>query len=451
MALRHSIRRARRCSPCVLTAAALLGAAAAVTACEGDGILDPGDEAVELELLAEGLTAPVALREAPDDSDRLFVVDQTGLIRIIAEDGDLLPQPFLDLRARTVQVSAGFDERGLLGLAFHPDYEDNGRFYVYYSAPLRQGATPGFDHTSHVSEFTVSSDPDRANPSSERVLLQVDQPQFNHNGGMVEFGPDGYLYLSLGDGGGGGDDDPGHVDDWYEDNDGGNGQDVEENLLGSILRIDVDAGNPFGVPSDNPFVGRAGLDPIWAYGFRNPYRFSFDLSTGDLLVGDAGQGWQEVDLVRRGRNYGWNVREGRHCFNTDDPTRDRPSCPERGEFGEFLLAPVIEYANAANDGPGVAVVGGFVYRGEAVPRLDGLYVFGDYSRALDEPDGSVFVAEPSVYGWEFEELLFGPGERRLEEYLLGLGQDLEGELYVLTSTTGTPLGSSGKVYRIVVE
>src|SRR5690606_24861981 len=200
------------------------------------------DSELDLELVAEGLASPVHLLEAPDGSGRLFVVDQPGQIRIIDASGALLPSPFLDISGRMVPLNTGGDERGLLGMAFHPDYAENGRFFVYYSAPLRTGAPSNFNHTSHVSEFQVGADANVADPTSERILLQIDQPQANHNAGMLAFGPhDGMLYISLGDGGGRDDDNPvGHVSDWYDANEGGNAQNVEANLLGKILRIDVD-------------------------------------------------------------------------------------------------------------------------------------------------------------------------------------------------------------------
>ena len=420
---------------------------------DGDGIVVPVNPTLDLELVAEGLTAPVLLREAPDGSGRLFVVDQAGLIRVISPDGNLLARPFLDVRSRMVNLMAGFDERGLLGLAFHPQYAANGRFFVYYSAPLRAGAPGGFNHTAHVAEYTVSSDGNVANSASERILLQVDEPQFNHNAGTLAFGPDGYLYVALGDGGGADDTGTGHVSDWYDGNDGGNGQDIENNLLGSILRIDVDGADPYGIPSDNPFVGETGRDEIWAYGFRNPYRFSFDMVTGDLIAGDVGQNrWEEIDLVQPGGNYGWNVKEATHCFDAEEPDTDAADCPDEGSFGEPLLDPVIEYANANAGGLGVAVVGGFVYRGDDIPSLEGAYIFGDYSQSTDVADGLVFVAEPAGQSrWAFEELRFGPTDRSIGAYLLGLGQDLDGEVYVLTSQRSGPTGSSGAVYRLVRE
>jgi glucose/arabinose dehydrogenase len=424
--------------------------ACGIAGCDDDDPFDPAEDIIDLELVAEGLTAPVALREAPDASDRLFAADQTGAIRVIEADGSLRSQPFLDLSGKLVALQPNYDERGLLGLAFHPDYEGNGRFFVYYSAPLRPGAPAGFNHTSIVSEFTVSSDPDVADAASERILLAIDQPQGNHNGGTLAFGPDGYLYISLGDGGGRDDEGMGHVSDWYDENAGGNAQNVEANFLGSILRIDVDGAQPYAVPAGNPFVDKDGLDEIWAYGFRNPYRFSFDMGgTGALIAGDAGQDlYEEVSVVEQGGNYGWNVKEGRHCFDTANPEDPPPDCPDTGQFGERLVDPVIEYANAGNGGPGIVVVGGFVYRGNDIPDLDGLYIFGDYSSDAGTPDGVVFVASPGGSSWSFEELRFGPAGARLGHYLLGFGQDASGEIYLLVNDTGAPSGNSGRVYRL---
>jgi glucose/arabinose dehydrogenase len=332
---------------------------------------------IALELVAEGFTAPVRVVSAPDESGRLFVVDQTGQIWVIARDGTLLKEPFLDIADRLVELRQTYDERGLLGLAFHPDYARNGQFFVYYSAPLREGAPQDFDHTARISEFRVSAqNPNRADPASERIILAVDQPQSNHNGGTLLFGPeDGLLYISLGDGGARNDAAPGHAADWYEFNEGGNGQDVTQNLLGSILRIDVNTGDPYGIPQDNPFVGREGLDEIYAYGLRNPYRMSFDRA-GEygLFAVDAGQElWEEVNIIVNGGNYGWNVKEGTHCFDTRSALlrlsklRLAPleQCPDtvgsnHPEEGAAPIDPVVEFANAKQpDGLGVTVTDGF--------------------------------------------------------------------------------------------
>lgn len=412
---------------------------------------------VGLELVVEGLSAPVDLMPAGDGSNRLFIVDQVGRIHVLTADGQLLDEPFLDLRDRMVGLQSGYDERGLLGLAFHPDYRENGFFYVYYSAPLRPGAPQGWNHTSHLSRFTVSEgNDDLADPGSEQVLLQVDQPQSNHNGGKVAFGPDGYLYVALGDGGGANDVGTGHVDDWYEVNRGGNGQNVTDSLLGAILRIDVDGEDSYAVPEDNPFVGREGLDEVWAYGLRNPYRFAFDAG-GDhrLFVADVGQNlWEEVNIATGGGNYGWNVKEGAHCFSPATPNQPPEQCPDTEPDGTPLIDPVIEYGNVnVPGGFGLAVVGGYVYRGEALSGFQGRYVFGDWSRSFSAGDGSLFVAAPSdAEGslWSFEELRVATSDDgRLGAFLLALGQDAQNELYLLTSGDSGPLSGTGRVYRIV--
>jgi glucose/arabinose dehydrogenase len=441
--------------------AALLVATAVLVAAPGAGQAQEDDApAVGLHLVAEGLTSPVTMADPGDGSGRLFLVDQIGLIRVLMPDGTLRPDPFLDLRSRMVVLMAGFDERGLLGLAFHPDYETNGRFFVYYSAPLRAGGPAGFNHTSHISEFRVSADPNRADPASERVLLQVDEPQFNHNGGTLHFGPsDGDLYISLGDGGGANDVGLGHVADWYDDNAGGNGQDVEQNLLGNILRIDVDGGVPYGIPADNPFVGRPGLDEIWAYGFRNPYRFSFDRGgSHELIVADVGQLlWEEVSVAVKGGNFGWNVKEGTHCFSTATPNQSPAECPDVVESGvragDPLVDPVIEYANARQAGGlGLAVVGGYVYRGSALPQFSRRYVFGDWSETFGgPPSGKLFVAKPRKRGlWHMEQLRIATSPTgELGHRVLGFGQDSAGELYVLTTDNVGPSGTTGKVFKLV--
>jgi glucose/arabinose dehydrogenase len=420
--------------------------------------------AVGLRTVADGLTSPVTLASPGDGSGRLFVVDQAGLIRVLTPDGALRPEPFLDLRSRMVTLMAGFDERGLLGLAFHPQYAANGRFFVYYSAPLRAGAPAGFNHTSNISEFRVSpADPNRADPATERVLLQVDEPQFNHNAGTLLFGPDdGDLYISLGDGGGANDVGLGHVADWFADNGGGNGQDVTQNLLGSILRIDVDRGAPYAIPADNPFAGTPGCadgcDETWAYGFRNPYRMSFDSGgSHQLFVGDVGQlSWEEVNIVSAGGNYGWNVKEGTHCFDAENPTQEPAACPDivgagHPRTGDPLIDPIIEYPQARLGGFGVAVVGGHVYRGSALPQFRGRYVFGDWSRSFGQANGSLFVAMSRKRGlWQMQELRVATSPTgRLNARLLGFGQDAAGELYALTTNNTGPTGTTGRVLKLV--
>jgi glucose/arabinose dehydrogenase len=449
----------RRFLAVALCATAMLaGAATTAQAQEQEG------PAVGLRLVAEDLASPVALVAAPDGSGRRFVVDQVGVIRVLTADGDLVSEPFLDLRSRIVELMPDFDERGLLGLAFHPGYAGNGRFFVFYTAPLRPGAPAGFDSTTRISEFRVSaSNPNLADPASERVLLEVDKPQFNHNGGTVAFGPDGALYVSIGDGGGADDVGLGHVEDWYLANEGGNGQDIQNNLLGNILRIDVDGGAPYAIPADNPFTGvpgcADGCDEIWAYGLRNPYRMSFDMGGDhDLFVGDAGQElWEEVSIAVSGGNFGWNVKEGTHCFSTDNPDESPAECPDtvgapHPRAGDALIDPVIEYANHHQPGGlGATVIGGHVYRGDALPQFSGDYVFGDWSREEEEPDGSLFVANQRKTGlWKMRQLQVATSPtRRVGHYVLGFGQDLAGEMYVLTSDRQGPSGTTGRVYRLV--
>jgi glucose/arabinose dehydrogenase len=328
----------------------------------------------DLQLVTDNLVSPIALASPADNSKRLFIADQVGKIWIVQADGSKSATPFIDLTSKMVTLNGGYDERGLLGLAFHPDFKTNGKFYVFYSAPPHAGGPePGasWDNLVRISEFRVGANSNQADIGSERVILEIDHPQPNHNGGTIEFGPDGYLYISIGDGGNKDDVAPGHVNDWYAVNAGGNGQDIYSNLLGNILRIDVNSGSPYGIPADNPFVGTAARGEIYAYGFRNPYRFSFDMGgSHQLLAGDAGQSlYEEIDLVTKGGNYGWNVKEGSHCFSTDNDLQERSSCPSVDSAGKPLTDPVIELVNAANPkGGGVAItiVGGNVYRGDSL-------------------------------------------------------------------------------------
>lgn len=415
--------------------------------------------AVGLQLVASDLTSPLTLVESPDGTGRLFIVDQVGMIWVVDANGTMLSTPFLNVQDKLVELNPFYDERGLLGLAFHPDYATNGRFFVYYSAPLSPTAPPDFNHTSHISEFHVSDDPNLADPGSEQILLQVDQPQSNHNGGTVLFGPDGYMYVSLGDGGGANDVGLGHVEDWYEDNAGGNAQDVEQNLLGSILRIDVDSGSPYTIPSDNPFG-----DEQYAYGFRNPYRMSFDMGgRHQLFVGDAGQGlWEEVSIVELDGNYGWNIKEGTHCFDAENSSVVPPSCPDvvgpdHPDAGARLRDPVIEYANLNNPNPGrtpqfgQVVVGGHVYRGEMLSSFfHGKYIFGDWNASDNGPGGLLLMASRSSGLWQIRQLSISTSpDGNLHHYVLGFGQDLSGEVYVLVTDMVGPSGNTGKVYQLV--
>lgn len=355
----------------------------------------PAGQDLRLQRIATGFSGPVHLTAPPGDG-RLFVVEQPGRIRII-RDGALLATPFLDI---TAKVGSG-GERGLLGLAFHPSFATNGFFFVDYTN--RDGDT-------RVERYTVSPDPDRADPASAKLILAVDQPFSNHNGGLVAFGPDGMLYIGLGDGGGGGD---------PRDNGQNRGT-----LLGSLLRIDVDRGDPYTIPADNPFVGTAGArGEIWAWGLRNPWRFAFDRPAGRLFIADVGQNaWEEVNAVDAavgGLNYGWNVMEAAHCYPGGS------GCDRSG-----LVLPVLEYGH----GDGCSITGGFVYRGAAIPSIQGHYFYADYCRGWVRSfrlsgDQAVDRTE-----WPFGEI----GQ------VLSFGEDAAGELYVLASSGGT-----GSVYRLV--
>jgi len=385
---------------------------------------EPGSDTdrlrVGLETVTDEPAAPLAFRATPEGT--AYVADRPGRIYLL-DDGE--GETALDV---TDAVMTG-GERGLLGLALHPDFGSTGRLYVRYSSAPRPGTPPDYSHTFVLAEFRARAD-GTIDAASERTLLEIPQPQGNHNSGSLAFGPDGYLYVGVGDGGAGGDVGDGHVEDWYEPNGGGNGQDVTENLLGSLLRLDIDgaAGRPYGIPSDNPLVGDDGLDEHYAWGLRNPWGLSFDGT--DLYVADVGQNrYEEVNRVEAGGNYGWNVTEGAHCHRTE-------SCPDTGPDGEALRDPVIEYPHDGADVSGVAVVGGHVYRGEAIAALSGQYVFGDLNAA-----GRLFVATPADRGlWSTETLPVEDGSRDKLGQLLGLARDRAGDLYALTP---------GSVHRLV--
>ncbi|WP_247731429.1 PQQ-dependent sugar dehydrogenase [Halovivax limisalsi] len=387
----------------------------------------------------------------------------------------LRAEPFLDLSDRIVEVSGGtgeFDERGLLGLAFHPDFRENGRFFVRYSAPPTDDTPEDYDHTAILAEFsTASDDHETGDPDSEEILLEVPEPQFNHNAGAVLFGPDDYLYVPFGDGGNANDVGLGHVEDWYDANEGGNGQNTTENLLGGILRIDVDAegddGRPYGIPDDNPLVDSdEGMDEYFAWGLRNPWRASFD-GEGRFFVADVGQNlFEEVDIVENGGNYGWNVKEGIECFSTENPGEPPEECPSatpddvRG--GEPLIDPVIQYPHLVEgETLGISITGGYVYEGDSVTELQETYVYGDWSSSFGTPDGSLFASPVREYEatadrsrddlWEIQELSVSDAENdRINRFVLAFGRDHDDELYVLTTARYTD-GETGEVWRIVPD
>ncbi|PSP31388.1 sugar dehydrogenase [Halobacteriales archaeon QH_10_67_22] len=395
----------------------------------------PIPETVSARRVAGGFTSPLGL-EIPQPGRR-FVVDQAGQV-YLQDDQGVHREPYLDVTDRMVDVN-GSSEQGLLGLAFHPDFDENGRLFVRYSAPPREGTPDGYAHTFVLSEFEADPGATRADPDSERTILEIPQPRGNHNAGAITFGPDGYLYVAVGDGGGANDTGSGHVDDWYGAVGGGNGQDLTENLLGSILRIDVDGeanGKPYAVPSDNPLVGSDGLDEQYAWGFRNPWRLSFGPG-GRLFVGDVGQGaWEEVSIVEKGGNYGWNVKEGSHCFDAD-------SCPDESPRGRQLRDPVVEYPHSGDGVAGISVIGGYLYDGADVPGLAGRYVFADW-----QAGGELFVATEQSEGlWPTRavpvdsEAGFGPN-------VLSFGRNPAGELFVCTTAEGGVTGDTGAVFKL---
>ncbi|EMA46120.1 PQQ-dependent sugar dehydrogenase [Halococcus saccharolyticus] len=425
----------------------------------------PTGATVRVETVADGdLAAPLDFEIAAEQRDRQFVVDRAGQVYVNEPDG-LREEPFVDVSDRLAEITG---EMGLLGLAFHPDFDENRRFYLRYSAPRREDTPENFDHTEVLSAFRASEDLERGLPDSERTLLEIPSPYDTHNSGAITFGPDGYLYVGMGDGGGGHDRGIGHVADWYERFDGGsgpdvagNGQDVTENLLGSILRIDVDGeegDTPYAIPDDNPLVGEDGFDEQYAWGFRNPWRMGF--SNGRLFVADVGQkGFEEVSVVESGGNYGWNVREGTHCFEPGPEGSKTPpeECPERTppdvRGGEPLIDPVIEYPHSYEDrGVGSAVIGGYVYENDTIGSLEGKYVFGDYRKPVetDEPTGSLFAATPTDDGlWDLEELVVENTESGLlGSFVLAFGRDDAGDLYVLTTDDPGAENESGAVHRI---
>ena len=365
---------------------------------------------IPVEVIVQGITAPVYLDAPHDGTNRLFVVEQTGQIRIIKE-GKILPVPFLDVSAKMDNLGSGYSEKGLLGLAFHPQFKTNGKFYIYYSAPPSGSRE---DHQSIVAEYTAAANALIANVNSEKVLMRISQPESNHNGGQMAFGPDGYLYIGTGDGGGGGDR-HGKI---------GNGQDLTT-LLGKILRIDVNSGNPYSIPADNPFMHTESARPeIYAYGLRNPWRFSFDSKTGLLLCADVGQNkFEELNVITRGGNYGWRVLEGNHCYESRD-------CDRKG-----MIPPMLEY----DHDEGVSIIGGHVYRGSN-NNYNGSYFFGDWT-------GKVWMLK-NLYSDNKISVVLKSGEKEISGSLNSFGKDEDGNIYLLMQQITGPESRTGTVIRL---
>ena len=370
-------------------------------------------------LIADGYKKPVFITSSPNNAKLLYIVEQAGLIKII-NDGKKLSRPFFDINKRVVNPNRPGDERGLLGFAFHPNHTNNGKFYINYMDN---------DGNTIISEFSTNSEL-RANHKSERIILKLKQPYGNHNGGDIQFGPDGYLYISIGDGGKAGD--PLNA-----------GQDLSS-LFGKIIRIDIEQ-EPYGIPKSNPFFGQKDKrEEIWAWGLRNVWRFSFDKQTGDKYLADVGQNkWEEVNFEpassKGGLNYGWRIMEANHCY---DP---KENCPTEG-----LIKPIIEYPNDANhpafafriieelsfsetDVEGCSVTGGYVYRGQKIKSMQGQYIFGDYCSGniwtLKVVNGKAINFKNRT-----EEINIGGGE--FTTYISSFGQDSDGEIYIIDYNGG---------------
>jgi len=458
-------------------------------------IEDENGITIHLAKTADGFTAPLGGKLAPGEPGRLYVVDQPGTLWAVdlATGAKTL---FLDVSSRIVPLGVAgpgsFDERGFLGVAFHPNYQNNGKFYTYTSEPtngaptfpttLPAGSSP--DHQNVVAEWQAKQpgQPDKGvKPDSRRELMRVDWPQFNHDAGDIVFGPDGMLYVPMGDGGGADDLDgdlsfgpPGFVGHSGD----GNAQKVTV-PLGKIHRIDVNGNNAangqYGIPADNPFVGTPGaVKEIWAYGLRNPFRLSFDSASGTLIAGDVGQNdIEEVNVIVKGGNYGWNRKEGTLCFDNrgTDPGVASADCSALPPLPPNLIDPTAQYDTHHE---GHSVIGGFVYHGSAIPILQGRYVFGEWSRLFSFPLGPdnygrlLYIPSPN--------LTSGDGLREIQEFqgfaaaaaalgltdpsrppasfaqtlsVLGMAQDAAGEVYVLGNRTGRPFGTGGVLLKLV--
>lgn len=370
---------------------------------------------IKLQLVTKGLTSPVGMASPKDGTNRLFIIEQGGKIRIV-KNGMLLSIPFLNISDKLDGLNIAYSEKGLLGMTFHPDYKTNGRFFVYYSAPIKQKNS---DHKSVLAQYKVStSNPDVAD-TKEEVIMEILQPESNHNGGCLAFGLDGFLYIGVGDGGGAGDK-HGTI---------GNGQNLNT-LLGKILRIDVDSKKPYAVPPDNPFTGRSNAKPeIYAYGLRNPWRFSFDRVSGKLFCADVGQdAWEEINLIEKGKNYGWRIMEGKHCYNPNT------NCNTSG-----LALPIDEY----NHDTGISVCGGYMYRGKMYPSLHGNYFFADWS-------GKVFYLKQQGDGsWKRGEVIADDNRTNdMGSKINSMGEDENGEIYFITQNLFGPKSPTGAVYRL---
>jgi glucose/arabinose dehydrogenase len=421
-----------------------------------------GPVRIELQAVASGLTAPVDFVSANDGSGRMFIVNQTGQI-LVLKNGQVLATPFLDVSSRLVALMAGYDERGLLGLAFHPGFADSNspgfrKLYTYSSEPLNGTAdftvphSSPFNHQSVIAEWQVSAgNADVVDTTTRREIMRIDEPQFNHNAGQMVFRPsDRYLYIALGDGGNANDVGDGHNPT------AGNGQD-NTTVLGKILRIDplapsltpsssdpISGNGKYRIPASNPFVANGAIPEnvreIFAWGFRNPFRFSFDAVTDKLIVGDVGQDHvEEIDLVEPGKNYGWNKKEGTFLFNPANGNVTFDSSPNPA-----FTNPVAQYSHD----DGIAILAGFLYRASAIPALTNKYVFGDFSTTFNAAKGRLFYMDDLNSG-VIRELRIGNVERPFGLFLKAFGRDANGEIYALASTNLGPSGTTGQVLKLV--
>ena len=423
------------------------------------------EKSFQLQEIASGLNAPTKIVPDPLGSNKLYILEQGGVIKII--EGDNI-QEFFDVSDKIVSnfkntVFGEFDERGLLGLAFHPDYENNKKFYLYYSIDAEENSE--FDHKNMVVEY--NSD----NFNYEKIILQEEHPQFNHNAGEIVFGPDGYLYIGIGDGGGANDNFAGHTGgfgDW-ETSPGknstnlGNAQDLK-NLKGKILRIDIDKKQEnkdvgqYSIPKDNPFINTNNKEEIYIYGLRNPWRFSFDEKTGDIYIGDVGQDdYEEVTRIKFDKrlgtippaNAGWRKYEGNFIFDKDNKLNEELP----------LVFPIAEYAHPGTITEkrkkiGISITGGFVYYGNLNPVLKGKYIFADWSSEISVGDGRLlFITPPKKVPTKPNEFLSEISEIKIENmpnvFINSLGKDNSGELYILATATGSPSNNNGLIYKLI--
>jgi len=416
--------------------------------------------APEARLIVDNLVAPIDLVTIPDDSGRRLILDQSGVIHLLGTDNKILDTPFLNLTERMLPIREDFEERGLLGMAIHPDFRNNGRFFVTYTAPLANDAPANWGHTRIVSEFTIDSEnPDRLDEGTERVLIRQHWPSRKHNGGALAFGPDGYLYIGFGDGGGIHGVGPETLNDaynvpqnrlWWDST----AQDLQS-FYGKILRIDVDKGMPgYAIPADNPFVDSAGKDEIYAWGFRNPYRLSFDTdgSSTFYITAVAETLWEAIYQVKEPGNYGWPLKEATHCFDRTRPLDPPKTCDAEDEklAYEPIIEPVVEYPNMSVHregstvrvvGVGTAVVGAVVLRGAEFGELTDNLLIADWSIDFQKPSGQLFTATEAKEGlWKMEKI------SQLESRIIALIRDSDQRVYVMTNDNFGPYGNSGKIY-----